>query len=270
MMPSPIRVQRWGSSPASGQQPSTIAELLGVAGGGVGDGAGALVLAALVHEQGGVAAVVEDHVRPLRALAGLGAGPEQRLFGAPPVLLERLALPREHGHPAGALGGARGADRDRGGGVVLGGEDVAAAPAHDGAQAVSVSIRTAVWTVMCSEPVMRAPFSGWASPYSRRSAISPGISCSASVISLRPNSARERSATLKSAVRAAVVAVIADTEKPPVNLGERPCCSLGGRAWRIAARRSAPRPQRTLAQGSIEHGAGPWNRRLSAVRPAPP
>ena len=43
------------------------------------------------------------------------------------------------------------------------------APRH-----VSVSISTAVWTVMCSEPVMRAPFRGWASPYSRRRAISPG------------------------------------------------------------------------------------------------
>ena len=27
--------------------------------------------------------------------------------------------------------------------------------------AVSVSMSTAVWTVMCSEPVMRAPASGW-------------------------------------------------------------------------------------------------------------
>ena len=27
--------------------------------------------------------------------------------------------------------------------------------------ALSVSIRTAVWMVMCSEPVMRAPLSGW-------------------------------------------------------------------------------------------------------------
>src|SRR5258708_17491080 len=88
---------------------------------------------------------------------------------------------------------------------------------------VSVSISTAVWIVMCSEPVMRAPFSGWASPYSRRSAISPGISCSASVISLRPKSARDRSATLKSALRVAV-GVIADMTKPPVRSGERPCC----------------------------------------------
>ena len=62
--------------------------------------------------------------------------------------------------------------------------------------AVSVSISTAVWIVMCSEPVMRAPASGWDAPNSARMAISPGISCSASSISLRPNSARERSATL--------------------------------------------------------------------------
>ena len=55
--------------------------------------------------------------------------------------------------------------------------------------ATSVSISTAVWMVMCSEPVMRAPLSGCASPYSSRSAIRPGISCSASSISLRPNSA---------------------------------------------------------------------------------
>ena len=32
--------------------------------------------------------------------------------------------------------------------------------------AVSVSISTAVWIVMCSDPVMRAPASGWASAYS--------------------------------------------------------------------------------------------------------
>ena len=60
----------------------------------------------------------------------------------------------------------------------------------------SVSISTAVCTVMCSEPEMRAPLSGNTSAYSRRSAIRPGISCSASRISLRPNSASDRSATL--------------------------------------------------------------------------
>ena len=62
--------------------------------------------------------------------------------------------------------------------------------------AVSVSISTAVWIVMCSEPVTRAPRSGWLSANSRRVAIRPGISCSASPISLRPKAASERSATL--------------------------------------------------------------------------
>ena len=33
-------------------------------------------------------------------------------------------------------------------------------------RAVRVSIRTAVWTVMCSEPAMRAPLKGWAGPNS--------------------------------------------------------------------------------------------------------
>ena len=45
--------------------------------------------------------------------------------------------------------------------------------------AVSVSIRTAVCTVMWSDPAMRAPASGLASPYWVRKAMRPGISCSA-------------------------------------------------------------------------------------------
>jgi hypothetical protein len=78
-------------------------------------------------------------------------------------------------------------------------------------RAFSVSIRTAVCTVMCREPAMRAPASGCRSPYSARSAIRPGISCSASRISLRPKGARERSATVKSPsvrVRVPVLAVM--------------------------------------------------------------
>merc|ERR1719164_110065 len=74
-----------------------------------------LELLALVEEQGGIASVVDD-------LVGAGAvRPGEGLLRAPPVLLERLALPGED------VGGA-GAD-ERGGGVVLGGEDVARAPA---------------------------------------------------------------------------------------------------------------------------------------------
>src|SRR5258705_499188 len=63
----------------------------------------------------------------------------------------------------------------------------------------SVSMRTAVWMVMCSEPVMRAPRRGWVAAYSSRMAMRPGISVSAICISLRPQSARVRSATTWSA-----------------------------------------------------------------------
>ena len=63
-------------------------------------------------------------------------------------------------------------------------------------RATSVSIKTAVCTVMCREPVMRAPFRGCSGPYSSRRAMRPGISCSAKRIWCRPASARERSATL--------------------------------------------------------------------------
>jgi hypothetical protein len=61
-----------------------------------------------------------------------------------------------------------------------------------------VSMRTAVWMVMCREPMMRAPANGFWPAYSLRSAIRPGISCWARSISLRPNLtvAGLRSATL--------------------------------------------------------------------------
>src|SRR4029453_17201735 len=69
------------------QQREEDAELLGAGRGGIRHGAGLLELGALVDEHRGVAAVVEDHVR------SVAARPGQRLLGAPPVLLERLALP---------------------------------------------------------------------------------------------------------------------------------------------------------------------------------
>ena len=111
--------------------------------------------------------------------------------------------------------------------------------------AVRVSISTAVWIVMCSDPVMRAPFSGWASANSRRSDIRPGISCSASVISLRPKSASERSATLKSLATA--VGVMADITNPPVRSGERPCCRKAERGGSepVAALLGRARPYHT-------------------------
>src|SRR5438046_10706322 len=46
---------------------------------------------------------------------------------------------------------------------------------------------------------MRAPLSGWHAAYSARIAINAGISDSAILISLRPQSASDRSATRKSA-----------------------------------------------------------------------
>ena len=61
--------------------------------------------------------------------------------------------------------------------------------------ACSVSISTAVWMVMWSEPAMRAPRSGCSGPYSSRVAIRPGISVSAMAISFRPQSARPMSLT---------------------------------------------------------------------------
>ena len=61
--------------------------------------------------------------------------------------------------------------------------------------AFSVSISTPVWMVMCSEPAMRAPFSGFLGPYSLRIDIRPGISVSAMSSSLRPQSARPISLT---------------------------------------------------------------------------
>ena len=46
--------------------------------------------------------------------------------------------------------------------------------------------------------MIRRPFSGCWLAYSSRTDIRPGISCSASMISLRPHSARDRSGTLNS------------------------------------------------------------------------
>src|SRR3954454_24775661 len=73
---------------------------------------------------------------------------------------------------------------------------------------VSVSIRTAVWIVMWRLPVIRAPLRGCSPAYFSRRDMRPGISCSASSISLRPYSASERSATLKSVFVAVVVVTL--------------------------------------------------------------
>src|SRR5690606_6916715 len=71
-------------------------------------------------------------------------------------------------------------------------------------RAISVSISTPVWMVMWMQPRIFAPFSGWLAAYLARRPIRAGISDSAMISSLRPQSAREMSATLKS-VKAALM-----------------------------------------------------------------
>ena len=57
-----------------------------------------------------------------------------------------------------------------------------------------VSMSTPVWMVMCRLPAMRAPLSGFLSPYLCLIIIRPGISFSAISSSLRPKSASDMSA----------------------------------------------------------------------------
>jgi hypothetical protein len=66
-----------------------------------------------VDEEGDVTTVIHKHVR------AIALGPGHSLLSAPPVLLEGLALPCEHGS---------GVTSDSSGSVILGGEDVARAP----------------------------------------------------------------------------------------------------------------------------------------------
>ena len=81
-----------------------------------------LVLGSLDDQHGGVTAIIENHV-------GLFVAPIEGAGGAPPVFFQRFAFPREHGNPLWAIGGS-GADRDRGGSVVLGGVNIAGCPPH--------------------------------------------------------------------------------------------------------------------------------------------
>ena len=210
LMPLAIEVHRVGVlGQAAGQHGQHHGELLGVGGRRVRHGTGLLELDALVDEQGGVATVVEDQVR------ALAAGPAQDLLGAPPVVLEGLALPGEdRARPAGRRRSRR-APRPRRRRRGPGSRRCCSwptAPRRRGRSSVSIS--TAVWIVMWSEPVMRAPARGLAAPNSARMAMSPGISCSASTISLRPNSASDRSATLKSWVRVSLDMVAPSSYRP--------------------------------------------------------
>lgn len=61
-------------------------------------------------------------------------------------------------------------------------------------RATRVSMRTAVSTVMCRQPAIRAPFSGLDAEYSSRMRIKPGISFSAMSRAFRPQAASPMSA----------------------------------------------------------------------------
>src|SRR5699024_9015558 len=76
---------------------------------------------------------------------------------------------------------------------------------------------------MCNEPAMRAPLSGWVSPYCSRRAIRPGISCSASRIWWRPASCvlMSRIAKSKSAPGTVVLFEKAGSTAGEVVIGSR-------------------------------------------------
>ena len=104
----------------------------------------------------------------------LPSGHASASVGAPPVLLERLALPGEDRDAARVLDRAAGlgtADDDRRGGVVLRARRCCTTPsARRRRGRRSVSISTAVCMVMCSEPMMRAPVERLLAPRSARAA----------------------------------------------------------------------------------------------------
>ena len=79
----------------------------------------------LVDEKGGIATVVKNHVGTRVTVST----PVKNLLSAPPVLLQCFALP---GKDCGSLGVLRSSTTDDDGccRVILGGENVAASPAH--------------------------------------------------------------------------------------------------------------------------------------------
>ena len=102
----------------------------------------ALGARAEMQQQRRIAAVIEDHV-------GVAAvGPLEDPVGVVPVLGQRLALVGEHGVPRAAMAAAAWSWVEK----MLHEAQRTSAPS-----ACRVSISTAVWMVMCSEPAMRAP-----------------------------------------------------------------------------------------------------------------
>src|SRR5262245_23073784 len=113
--------------------------------------------------------------------------------------------------------------------------------------ALSVSMSTAVWIVMCNEPVMRAPFNGLSLAYSERMAIKAGISDSAMAISRRPQPASSIFATLKSVkpatglMLAFILSVLRYLERAPCELHCLFEPGKPGARFAPPARRNAPR-----------------------------
>src|SRR5262249_52847207 len=141
-----------------------------------------LELHALVEEQGGVAAVVHD-------LRGALPSPEvESALGEVPVLLEALPLVANTGTPRGLSGVPSGPTASAAAAWSWVEKMLQEAHRTSAPSAFSVSMSTAVWMVMWRLPVMRWPLSGCRPAYSLRRAMRPGISSSASRISLRPHS----------------------------------------------------------------------------------
>ena len=78
-----------------------------------------------MQQQGGVAAIVENHVGVHRFIGGCRGGPFKDAMGEIPVFAERLALVRKHRCAA---------RRNRRCGMILGRENVARSPAHLGTE----------------------------------------------------------------------------------------------------------------------------------------
>ena len=119
--------------------------------------AGLLHLDTEVDQHGRVATVVEDHVgarlRSIRAL-----GPHEDLLGAPPVLLQRSRPSRRRpGTPAGLSTVPVGPTATAAAAWSWVEKMLQDAQRTSAPSAVSVSMSTAVWIVMCREPAIRAP-----------------------------------------------------------------------------------------------------------------
>jgi len=119
---------------------------------------------AFMDEQGGIAAVVHDE------LGAFVVGMRERVKRAVPILPQasRLSTQKQECPPV--------RSRRRRGPASK--EILQLAQRTDAPSSLSVSMRIAVSMVMCSEPVMRTPCSGFNGPYFLRMAMRPGISCS--------------------------------------------------------------------------------------------